>query len=118
MEFDVSPVMKSTFDRQKSLIIVILFVAIVTYTVSVMHFEQVIASEDLAATAIEAVERWAPLARHPHIVAIRESFVSREVEDTAALFFVHDFYPGALTLQRMHLQQEQAGGVVHLNVSQ
>lgn len=89
-----------------------------TYTVSVIQFEQVIASEDLAATAIEAVERWAPLARHPHIVAIRESFVSREVEDTAALFFVHDFYPGALTLQRMHLQQEQAGGVVHLNVSQ
>jgi PAB-dependent poly(A)-specific ribonuclease subunit 3 len=62
------------------------------------------------------VERWAPFARHPHIAAIRESFVSREVEDSAALFFVHDYYPAALTLQTLHLQQEQAGGVVHLTV--
>jgi PAB-dependent poly(A)-specific ribonuclease subunit 3 len=33
-----------------------------------------------------------------------------------ALFFVHDYYPTALTLQAIHLQQEQAGGVVHLTV--
>lgn len=77
---------------------------------------QVIPTVELAATAIEAVERWAPFTRHPHIVAIRESFVSREVEDTPALFFVHDYYPAAYTLQSMHLQQEQAGGVVHLTV--
>lgn len=81
-----------------------------------MHFEQVIPTAELAATAVETVERWAPLARHPHIVAIKESFVSRELEDTPALFFVHDFYPGAVTLQALHLQQEQAGGVVHLTV--
>lgn len=81
-----------------------------------MQFLQVIPTAELAATAIESVERWGPLARHPHVVAIRETFVSREVEDTASLFFVHDYYPGAITLQAMHLQQEQASGVVHLTV--
>ena len=87
-----------------------------TYTVSVVRIVQVIPTAELAATAVEAVERWAPFARHPHIVAIRESFVSREVEDSAALFFVHDYYPSAFTLQTLHLQQEQTGGVVHLTV--
>ncbi len=50
------------------------------------------------------------------LATLRESLVSREVEDSAALFFVHDYYPGAVTLEALHLQQEQAGGVVHLTV--
>ncbi len=74
------------------------------------NVKQVIPTAELATLAVEAVERWAPLSRHPHIVALRESLVSREVEDSAALFFVHDYYPGAVTLEALHLQQEQAGG--------
>lgn len=74
-------------------------------------------SGDLAASAAEVVERWAPLARHPYIVAIRETFVSREIEDSPALFFVHDYYPGAVTLEAMHLHQEQPGGVAPMMVS-
>lgn len=84
-----------------------------TYTDPVVRIVQVIPTAELATTAVEAVERWAPFARHPHIAAIRETFVSREVEDTAALYFVHDYYPAAFTLQACHLQQEQASGVVH-----
>lgn len=87
-----------------------------TYTAPVVRIVQVIPTAELATTAVEAVERWAPFARHPHIAAIRESFVSREVEDTAALFFVHDYYPAAFTLQAFHLQQDQASAVVHLTV--
>lgn len=88
------------------------------YAIRRIDSRQVIPTAELATTAVEAVERWAPFARHPHIAAIRESFVSREVEDSAALFFVHDYYPAALTLQTLHLQQEQAGGVVHLTVNE
>jgi PAB-dependent poly(A)-specific ribonuclease subunit 3 len=80
------------------------------------NVKQVIPTAELATLDVEAVERWAPLSRQPHFVALRESLVSREVEDSAALFFVHDYYPGAVTLEALHLQQEQAGGVVHLTV--
>ncbi|XP_024398844.1 uncharacterized protein [Physcomitrium patens] len=88
------------------------------YAIRRIDSHQVIPTAELANTAVEVVERWAPFARHPHIVAIRESFVSREVEDSAALFFVHDYYPAALTLQAIHLQQEQPSGVVHLTVNE
>jgi PAB-dependent poly(A)-specific ribonuclease subunit 3 len=88
------------------------------YAIRRIDSRQVIPTAELATTAVEAVERWAPFARHPHIAAIRESFVSREVEDTAALFFVHDYYPAAFTLQAFHLQQDQASAVVHLTANE
>lgn len=75
-----------------------------------------IPTAELTSAAADAVERWSSLSRHPHIVAIREAFVSREIEDSAALFFVHDYYPAAVTLEFLHLRQEQPVGVVHLTV--
>ncbi|CAM6115673.1 unnamed protein product [Calypogeia fissa] len=88
------------------------------YAIRRIDHRQVPPSGDLATSAADVVERWAPLARHPYIVAIRETFVSREIEDSPALFFVHDYYPGAVTLEAMHLHQEQAGGVAPMMVSE
>jgi PAB-dependent poly(A)-specific ribonuclease subunit 3 len=48
---------------------------------------------------------------------MREAFVSKEIEDSPALYFAYDYYPGAVSLEAAHLQQEQSGGVVHLTVS-
>ncbi|KAL2653446.1 hypothetical protein R1flu_021574 [Riccia fluitans] len=90
----------------------------ITYAIRRIDSRQVIPNAELAASAAEVVERWSPLARHPHIVAIREAFVSREIEDSAALFFVHDYYPGSVTLEAMHLHQEQSGGVAPVMISE
>ncbi|KAG6547571.1 hypothetical protein Mapa_011020 [Marchantia paleacea] len=90
----------------------------IAYAIRRIDSRQVAPNPELAASAAEVVERWSPLARHPHIVSIRECFVSREIEDSAALFFVHDYYPGSVTLEAMHLHQEQAGGVAPMMIGE
>lgn len=44
--------------------------------------------------------------------------MSREVEDSPALFFAHRFYPGAVSLQAQHLAGQHSAGVVMLQVGE
>lgn len=34
------------------------------------------------------------MSNHPNLVGLREAFVSGEWDNTPALFFAHDYYPG------------------------
>ncbi len=41
------------------------------------------------------MERWGAVSNHPHLVGLREAFISTEMDSTPALFFSHDYHPGA-----------------------
>lgn len=56
----------------------------------------------LEATQLE-VSRWSVVADHPNVVGVREVFASDEVAGTPCLYYVHDYYPGAVTLEQAHL---------------
>eukprot|EP00897_Mesotaenium_endlicherianum_P000043 jgi/Mesen1/10039/ME000073S09319 len=45
------------------------------YALRRIDSRQVIPTAELAAAASEAVDRWSPLAGHPHVVTLREAFV-------------------------------------------
>jgi len=74
--------------------------------------KQVIPSADLLSGARAAVEAWAPVSNHPNLVGLRSAFVSSELDGVSALFFVHDFHPGSLTLAQVHLQASAVHGVL------
>ena len=56
--------------------------------------------------ALQVVERWAAVAEHPGVTALRGVFVAREIADAPALFFAHDYVPAAITLQAAHLRHK------------
>ena len=62
---------------------------------------QVIPTADLLGQARAAVEAWAGVSNHPHLVGLRAAFVSAELEGSSSLFFAHDYYPGASTLAQV-----------------
>lgn len=49
------------------------------------------------------VSRWSVVADHPNVVGIREVFATDEVAGTPCLYYVYDYYPGAVTLEQAHL---------------
>ena len=67
-----------------------------------VHHRHLIPNSDIITLARGAVERWKPFVEHPHVVALREIFVSADVMERAALFFAHDFYAGASSLEEIH----------------
>lgn len=78
--------------------------------------KQVIPSADLLSHARSAVEAWSPVSNHPNIAGLRAAFVSSEMDGGSALFFVHDYQPGCLTLAQAHLvPSASSSGVVALN---
>eukprot|EP00898_Chlorokybus_atmophyticus_P005575 jgi/Chlat1/6018/Chrsp4S06201 len=81
---------------------------------------QVVPSPELLAAAKDVVDRWSQMVGHPHICPPLEAFVSRDMEDSAALFLSYEYHPGAVTLQKVHLAHDQAGasGIVHVSVSE
>eukprot|EP00798_Chlamydomonas_sp_ICE-L_P006426 gene6426-3053_t len=78
--------------------------------------KQVIPSSDLLSQARRVAEQWSRVANHPHVVGLRAVFVSAEMESSAAMFFVHDFHPGAISLSNAHqVPRMTASGVVSLS---
>jgi hypothetical protein len=65
---------------------------------------QVIPTGELVARARHLVDVWSPVSYHPNLVALRGAFVSSELDGHDALIFVHDYHPGAMTLEQAHLQ--------------
>ena len=61
---------------------------------SLARFVQVILTPELINAAHEAVERWAVLSHHPHLVCPRQALATKEVEDTASLVFAYEYHPG------------------------
>jgi PAB-dependent poly(A)-specific ribonuclease subunit 3 len=72
------------------------------YALRRIDHRQVIPSPELTAAAREAVARWTPLMGHPHIAALRGTFVSADMWEAPALYFAHDYHAGALSLETMH----------------
>ena len=72
------------------------------YSLRRIDHRQVIPSPELTATAREAVDRWAPLMGHPHIAGLRGTFVSADMWEALALYFAHDYYAGAMSLDTLH----------------
>ena len=68
---------------------------------------QILPSAELTAAARQAVERWAPLDGHPHIAALRDTFVSADMWDIPAIYFAHDYHAGASTLQALHCENRE-----------
>jgi hypothetical protein len=50
----------------------------------------------LLAHAKGTVERWKDVSEHPGVVGLRGAFLSREMDDAAALFLAYDFAPSAV----------------------
>jgi PAB-dependent poly(A)-specific ribonuclease subunit 3 len=65
---------------------------------------QVIPTGELVSIARQHVDAWSVVSYHPSLVALRGAFVSNELDGHDALIFVHDYHPGAMTLEQMHLQ--------------
>lgn len=65
---------------------------------------QVPPSPELATSAQEVVQSWAPLSSHPNLNVPRASFITGELDGGAALVFAHAFHPAAVTLDQAHLQ--------------
>jgi PAB-dependent poly(A)-specific ribonuclease subunit 3 len=63
--------------------------------------------------AVEAVARWAPLAGHPHVCALRDAFAAEGgVEGEGAppcLYVAHEYAPGAVTLADAHCARGARG---------
>lgn len=77
--------------------------------------KQVVPSTELLAAARAAVDSWAPVSNHPHLVGLRSAFVSSDMEGGGAMFFVHDYYPSAVTLEQAHLMPVASNGAVSMN---
>ncbi|PSC73700.1 PAB-dependent poly(A)-specific ribonuclease subunit 3 [Micractinium conductrix] len=64
---------------------------------------QVIPTAELLGAAEAAVARWEAASNHPNVAGLREAFVSDEWDGSPALFFAHDYHPGAYTLEQAHI---------------
>jgi hypothetical protein len=67
-------------------------------------------TEDLLRSAEDVVHRWSVVSSHPHVAAVREAFVSDELDGTPSLFLAHDYHPGFLSLEQAHMQPAQVSG--------
>jgi len=74
------------------------------YALRRFDHRQIAPNPELTAAAREAVDRWAPFHGHPHIAALRGTFVSADMWGSAALYFAHDYYAGASSLESIHCE--------------
>lgn len=89
------------------------------YAIRRIDGKQVLPTAELVSAAREVVKSWAHIAPTPTFVALRGAFVSNEVEHQPSLFFIHDYHPGALTLEQAHLQPTTtSSGLVHSPVTE
>ena len=72
------------------------------YALRRLHHRYTIPSAELTLAARVAVDRWGRLVDHPHIAALRGTFVSADMWDTPALFFAHEYHAGAVSLESVH----------------
>ena len=63
-------------------------------------------SAAVVGAAAEVVQRWAPLAGHPALCPLRGAFAADDGsgDGGSALYVVHDYLPGAVSLAQAHLQ--------------
>lgn len=62
---------------------------------------QVLPSPELLNQAEEVVQAWSTLANHPNLVALSTAFISSELDGSPALFFAHNYHPGAVTVTKV-----------------
>ncbi|MEW5313570.1 MAG: hypothetical protein WDW38_005128 [Sanguina aurantia] len=73
------------------------------YALRRIDCQQVLPSPELLNQAEEVVEAWSSLANHPNLVALSTAFISSELDGSPALFFAHNYHPGAVTVTKAHL---------------
>jgi PAB-dependent poly(A)-specific ribonuclease subunit 3 len=63
-------------------------------------------SAGVVGAAAEVVQRWSPLGGHPALCTLRGAFVADDGsgDGGSALYVVHDYLPGAISLAQAHLQ--------------
>lgn len=79
---------------------------------------QIAPSQQLMQTATAVVQKWAPLGPHPNVVALRDVFVSKELDNVPSLYFAYDYHPGAVTLQQVHIRPPGPNRMVQINVTE
>ena len=72
------------------------------YALRRIDHRHVVPTPELAAAAKESADRWTPLMGHPHIATLHGTFVSADMWEVPALYFVHDYHAGAVSLEAMH----------------
>lgn len=94
-----------TFALQSSLLRGISSVDGMPYALRRLHHRCILPSSDATLAARAAVVRWGVLVDHPHIAALRGTFVSADMWDTPALFFAHEYHAGAVSLETLHCSE-------------
>ena len=55
------------------------------------------------------IRRWSSLAAHPHVIGVRDAFLSADLANQPALFAVYGFHPKAATLEQVYLASPARG---------
>jgi PAB-dependent poly(A)-specific ribonuclease subunit 3 len=50
------------------------------------------------------IKKWSVVANYPHIVGLRDAFLSNEYGGQAALYMVYDFHPKAATIEKVYIR--------------
>ena len=64
---------------------------------------QVTPTRETFQDAKEVIKKWSAVANYPHIVGLRDAFLSNEYGGTPALYMVYDFHPKAVRMLPLSL---------------
>jgi PAB-dependent poly(A)-specific ribonuclease subunit 3 len=72
------------------------------YALRRFNHRHCVPTPELTLSAREAVDRWSIFGRHPHVSALRGTFVSADMGEAPALFYAYDYHAGSLSLREYH----------------
>ena len=72
------------------------------YALRRFSHSHVMPTPELTLLARGAVDRWSQFTSHPHVTALRGTFVSADVGEAPALFFAYDYHAGSVSLREYH----------------
>jgi len=80
------------------------------YSLWRLNDSQVPPTRDSFQEAKEIIRKWSAVANYPHLVGLRDAFLSTEFGG-AALYMVYDFHPKAATLDKVYLRSSNRSPV-------
>ena len=72
------------------------------YALRRFSHSHIMPTPELTLLARGAVDRWSQFTSHPHVTALRGTFVSADVGEAPALFFAYDYHAGSVSLREYH----------------
>jgi len=65
---------------------------------------QVAPTRETFQEAKEVIKKWSVVANYPHIVGLRDAFLSNEYGGQPALYMAYDFHPKAATIEKVYIR--------------